>query len=174
MHTADRSDTSLMVSSKIMQCFSLICARSWMVSDVLKVMIDDLWWYGDTMWYVYIIDIYRYPSVCVCECRSNMFQSSRWLSLNVVRQLKRKIIFFLQFLCRVSHFRSITEFRTSFCMFLLSETSGYLGWWRALWSIRPAFSWSQLPRKLQQLWFLRKLHQAANGRTQWRKIPWPI
>lgn len=29
-------------------------------------MIDDLWWYGDTMWYVYIIDIYRYPSVCVC------------------------------------------------------------------------------------------------------------
>lgn len=85
-------------------------------------MIDDLWWYGDTMWYVYIIDIYRYPSVCVCECRSNMFQSSRWLSLNVVRQLKRKIIFFLQFLCRVSHFRSITEFRTSFCCPIPQDT----------------------------------------------------
>ena len=35
--------------------------------------------------------------------------------------------------------------------FLLSDTSGYLGWWRALWSIRSAFSWSQHPSKLQQL-----------------------
>ena len=29
-------------------------------------MIDDLWWYGDTMWYVYIIDIYIDIRLCVC------------------------------------------------------------------------------------------------------------
>lgn len=151
----------------------------------LKGMIDDLWWYGDTMWYVYIIDIYRYPSVCVnaVPICSNLLDDWVWMWWD---SWSARLSFFCSFCAGLPtsdrFLNSGPVFAVRYHPILVPQDTLADGEpfevsdlpFPEVNSPGNYSSWNDssrvTPGDVKRLWFLRKLHQAAIGRTQWWKM----